>query len=147
MAGLTFPEASEQVLTYLKAAVPLGLWAVTRYDGTDQMYLSVHDDAYGAKAGDRGNWNESLCQFMVTGAAPRVAPDVTTVPQYAAAAGFQADGQPLHRAVHLVEVVEVGAVVVAARRLRRMGLERCQKADAGFTPGLVDGDVPGGDLG
>lgn len=71
------------VVDYLKAEVPLGYWAVTRYDGTDQLYLEVRDDSYGTAAGDSHPWSESFCQHMVEGRGPQVAPDAMAVPAYA----------------------------------------------------------------
>ena len=83
--AMPFEAACEAVVSYLKAAVPLGYWAVTRYDGTDQLYLAVEDDAYGRSAGDSHRWSDSLCQFSVSGEAPEIAPDAMAIPQYAGA--------------------------------------------------------------
>ena len=83
--SMPFEVACEAVVSYLKAAIPLGYWAVTRYDGTDQLYLAVEDDAYGRHAGDSHRWSDSMCQFSVKGEAPEIAPDAMSVPQYAGA--------------------------------------------------------------
>lgn len=82
---MSFDEASRLVVDYLKAEVPLGYWAVTRHDGTDQLYLEVRDDSYGTAAGDAHAWSDSFCQYMVDGRAPQVAPDAMAVPAYASA--------------------------------------------------------------
>jgi diguanylate cyclase len=79
-----FEAACAAVLDYLKTAVPMGYWSVSRYDGERQLYLQVRDDVYGTKAGDSHAWSDSFCQFMVQGSPP-VAPDAQAIPEYAAA--------------------------------------------------------------
>lgn len=81
----TFGEASDIVIAYLQAAVPLSFWSVTRYEGDAQVYLAVHDSAYGLRPGDSCAWSDSMCQFMVDGVAPVIAPDVERQPHYATA--------------------------------------------------------------
>jgi diguanylate cyclase len=80
----SFDQACAAVVDFLKDAVPLGYWSVSRYDGERQLYLQVRDDAYGLAAGDSHDWDGSLCRRMVAGG-PRVAPDAMAVPEYAAA--------------------------------------------------------------
>lgn len=81
---MSFDEACVLAVAYLKDMIPLRFWAVSRYEGDDrQVYVCVQDDAYGITAGDSHAWSDSLCQHMVTGAAPQIAPDVMAVPQYA----------------------------------------------------------------
>jgi diguanylate cyclase (GGDEF)-like protein len=82
--AMSFDQASQAVVAYLKEAVPLGLWSVTRYDGTDQVYLAVADDAYGMGPGATVPWSDTFCREMVAGA-PQFAPDAMAVPEYAAA--------------------------------------------------------------
>lgn len=84
--GMDFQEASASVVDYLKVVMPLGFWAVTRFDDTDQLYLEVRDDAYGLAPGDGCPWSDSFCQHMVRGTAPQIAPDAMADPVYAAAA-------------------------------------------------------------
>jgi diguanylate cyclase len=100
----TFDQASALVIEYLRTAVPLGFWSVTRFDGQRQLYLSVADSVYGKSPGGSHAWSDSMCQFMVTGSAPSIAPDVEDVPAYATA-GVRDDipigayvGLPLTRA-------------------------------------------------
>ncbi|WP_432545674.1 GAF domain-containing protein [Kineococcus sp. SYSU DK004] len=81
-APLTFERACAQVLDHLQRTVPLGYWAITRFDGERQVYLQVRDTAYGTAPGGSHPWEDSLCRRMVEGA-PRVAPDVAAVPGYA----------------------------------------------------------------
>lgn len=78
-----FDEASAIVVDFLKEHIPLGYWAVTRYDGYRQLYLEVRDDVYGAGPGGSHPWSGSFCVRMVAGEGPRVAPDVSAVSAYA----------------------------------------------------------------
>ena len=82
---MSFEQASDAVVSYLKEKVPLGFWSVSEYRDGRQVYLSVQDDAYGKVAGDSHAWSDSFCQYMVTGQTPQIAPDAMAVPQYAAA--------------------------------------------------------------
>ena len=82
-AEMSFDDASALVVDYLKQAVPLGYWAVTRYDGERQLYLEVRDDAYGLQAGDSHPWEDTFCCRMHGGRGPQIAPDAMAVPAYA----------------------------------------------------------------
>jgi PAS domain S-box-containing protein len=82
-ALLPFEEASEEVIDFLAQTVPMAFWSVTRVVDGRQVYLSVRDDAYGKVAGDSVAWSESMCQHMVAGTAPAIAPDAMAVPEYA----------------------------------------------------------------
>lgn len=84
-AAMAFDEASALVVDYLKSVLPMGFWAVTRYDGENQLYLEVRDDAYGRVAGDSHRWEDSFCVNMVSGATPSIAPDAMAVTEYASA--------------------------------------------------------------
>ncbi|MEX1178946.1 MAG: sensor domain-containing diguanylate cyclase [Nitriliruptor sp.] len=70
-------------MAFLEHHVPLGFWSVSRYDGERQVHLTVADHAYGLGPGASVPWSESLCERMVAGAGPRIAPDAETVPAYA----------------------------------------------------------------
>jgi len=83
--GMGFEEASAAVVDYLKSVLPMGFWAVTRYDGERQLYLEVRDDAYGLGPGGSHLWEDSFCTNMVTGKTPQIAPDAMSIPEYAAA--------------------------------------------------------------
>jgi PAS domain S-box-containing protein len=83
---MPFEEACEQVVTYLKQAMPMASWSVTRMIDGRQTHLSVQDDAYGRVAGDSTDWSGSLCRHMVAGTGPAIAPDAMAVPEYADAA-------------------------------------------------------------
>jgi diguanylate cyclase (GGDEF)-like protein len=78
-----FDEASQAVVAYLTDAVPLGMWAVTRYDGEQQVYLTVGGGSPGLSAGDGVPWEQTLCQHSVAGVAPPVIADAGADPHYA----------------------------------------------------------------
>lgn len=83
--GLRFDQASELVVAYLKTAVPMGFWSVTRYDGERQVYLTIDDSSYGLDAGGSHPWTDSMCQYTMAGRIPVIAPDVDAVPLYRSA--------------------------------------------------------------
>lgn len=70
-AEMSFDDASALVVDYLKQAVPLGYWGVTRFDGERQLYLEVRDDVYGLNAGDSRPWADTFCSLMHEGRADR----------------------------------------------------------------------------
>lgn len=83
----SFDQASELVLQYLRKEIPLGTWAVTRITGDRQMFLSVDSDGYyPIVAGGSTPLVDTMCRWMVSGTTPRIAPDVSAVPQYKASA-------------------------------------------------------------
>ncbi|WP_100499569.1 two-component system sensor histidine kinase NtrB [Geodermatophilus chilensis] len=86
---MSFDEASAAVVSFLKGAVPMGFWSISRVGEGRQTYLTVEDDAYGLGVGDGGAWSESLCQRMVSGEAPQIAPEAMAVPAYASAEAAQ----------------------------------------------------------
>lgn len=79
----TFDIASSQVVEYLTAVIPMGLWAVTRVVDRRQIMLEVRDNFYGLGAGAEIAFADSPCHAMVSGAAPQIAPDAMAVPAYA----------------------------------------------------------------
>lgn len=86
---MKFEQASAAVVDYLKQAVPMGYWAVSRYDGASQVFLTVRDDVYGLGVGMAVPWEHTMCQYSTTGEAPNIAPDRMLVPHYAGAAGAE----------------------------------------------------------
>src|ERR1700712_717807 len=78
-----FDVASSQVLEYLSAVVPMGLWAVTRVVDGRQVMLVTKDSAYGFGPGAEIAFTDSPCWAMAAGSAPRIAPDVADVAAYA----------------------------------------------------------------
>jgi diguanylate cyclase (GGDEF)-like protein len=81
-----FDQACDLVVDHLTRIAPMGLWAVTRVHGGEQTFLTARGDAYPLATGAVVPYAASFCRSMVGGAAPRIAPDVTAVPEYAAAA-------------------------------------------------------------
>ncbi|MGN6600565.1 MAG: hypothetical protein ACTHMW_14950 [Actinomycetes bacterium] len=101
-AAMSFAAASQVVLDYLVAHVPLGYWAITRVADGRQSYLSLGDNVYDLQRGGSHAWQDSFCRYMADGTAPSVAPDAQSVPVYAAA-GVNASlqigayaGAPIH---------------------------------------------------
>ena len=81
-----FDTACELVVRYLSDVAPMGIWAVTRIASGRQVVLATDGDAYPITHGAEVDYAGSMCRWMVSGTAPRIAPDVSAVPEYAAAA-------------------------------------------------------------
>jgi diguanylate cyclase (GGDEF)-like protein len=81
-----FDTASALVIEHLNRTVPLGLWAVTRVVDGRQILLTVDSPGYDIEAGTEVPYAASFCRSMVSGRAPQIAPDVSQVAEYAAAA-------------------------------------------------------------
>ncbi len=81
-----FDTASTLVIEHLNRTLPLGLWAVTRVVDGRQILLTVGAPGYSIEAGTEVPYAASFCRSMVSGRAPQIAPDVSQVPEYAAAA-------------------------------------------------------------
>ena len=84
----SFDAACALVIEHMSRVAPLGLWAVTRVVDGRQLVLASSGDAYPVEDGDEFAFCETPCSAMVSGAAPRTAPDVARVPEYAAVACF-----------------------------------------------------------
>ncbi len=82
----TFDAACTLVVEHLARTIPMGMWAVTRIVAGRQLFLTVDSAEYPVVAGAEFPYASSMCRSMVSGAAPRIAPDVGAVPEYAAAA-------------------------------------------------------------
>ena len=80
-----FDSAAGAVLELLHKRVGLSLWMMTRTEGEDWIVLQAEDHGYGVQKGAVFQWAESLCSQMVLGLGPCVAPNVASVPAYAAA--------------------------------------------------------------
>ena len=81
-----FDRACDLVVDHLTRIAPMGLWAVTRVHRGDQTFLTVRGEAYPLSAGVVVPYAASFCRAMASGVGPRIAPDVSAVPEYAAAA-------------------------------------------------------------
>lgn len=83
--GTLFETVSRQVVSYLSDAIPMGMWAVSRYDGSDQVYLHVADSGYGHEPGHTVPWEDTFCMRMASGDAPQIAPDAMSEEVFAKA--------------------------------------------------------------
>lgn len=83
LAARDFQEASELVLQYLQASLPLSFWSVTRVENGRQTYLYLDpENGYGLTTGGSHPWEASYCVHMAAGTTPAVALDAQSVPQY-----------------------------------------------------------------
>lgn len=80
-----FETAGRAVLAFLHRQFGFGLWMITRTEGNDWIVLQTEDHGYGVKPGTVFNWADSFCSEMVQGNGPRIAPDSSQIPAYAAA--------------------------------------------------------------
>ncbi|BEP15308.1 hypothetical protein acdb102_36190 [Acidothermaceae bacterium B102] len=84
LPSMSFDDACRAVVDYLSAAIPMGVWMVTRREGSRQIYLCSKDSQEGYLPGAEAPWDYGFCSAMVAGA-PHVAPDISVVPEYASA--------------------------------------------------------------
>lgn len=82
---MTFEQAAEATLTYLRASVPMAFWSVTRRENDRQTYQYLGANDYGLLRGQSHPWEDSFCVHMSAGRGPMVAPDAQAVPVYAGA--------------------------------------------------------------
>lgn len=80
---LSFNDACDQVTSYLKRLVPMGLWSVTQIKDGYQVYLHVRDEVYGKTAGFAVPLEDTFCQHVLAGVGPQLAPDAMAVKLYA----------------------------------------------------------------
>lgn len=80
-----FESASQAVLGFLQGHIDMGLWMMTRTEGSDWIVLQANDRAYGIQDGDVFQWADSFCSHMAEGEGPRVAPASADVLVYAEA--------------------------------------------------------------
>jgi diguanylate cyclase len=80
-----FEHAGRAVLDFLHRRFGFALWMLTRVEGNDWIILQSEDHGYGVKPGRVFRWSDTVCHEMVRGAGPRIAPDTSVVPAYAAA--------------------------------------------------------------
>lgn len=80
-----FDSAGRAVLAFLHARLGMGLWMITRVEGSDWIVLQSEDHGYGVAPGTVLHWADSFCAAMVRDEGPRVAPDSDQVTAYAEA--------------------------------------------------------------
>ena len=83
---MTFEQAAQETLRYLRENVPMAFWSVTRVENGRQTYQYLQDNEYGLQQGQSHPWQDSFCIHMAAGRGPMVAPDAQAVPAYAGAA-------------------------------------------------------------
>jgi diguanylate cyclase len=76
---------AHELLDLLAAEADMGLWMLTRCQGSDWVPLVVHDRDYGVARGTVLGWSESICSRMVACDGPRVVPDLAQVESYGVA--------------------------------------------------------------
>ncbi|MCC6074580.1 sensor domain-containing diguanylate cyclase [Pseudomonas sp. GCM10022188] len=81
-----FEASARAVMAFLRERLGFDLWMVTRVEGDEGLVLLADDRGYGIAPGTPFQWSDSYCAQMVRGNGPHIAPDVTQVPAYAAAA-------------------------------------------------------------
>ncbi|WP_432570188.1 GGDEF domain-containing protein [Kineococcus sp. SYSU DK005] len=89
--GIAFPDflsAARATLARLHADSGLQLWMITRVVGDEQLVLLTHGHRgpLNAAPGQARAWQSSLCQAMVAGGGPSIAPNTAQVGAYAQAA-------------------------------------------------------------
>ncbi len=93
------PQAAAAVLADLRRAVGFRFWAVTRLTGQTYVIVATAPGGFPAEPGEQLGWTETLCRQVLQGPAPRIAPDVSTV--------------PAHRGLPLVRQWGIGAYLSA----------------------------------
>ena len=81
-----FESSARAVMAFLRQRLGFDLWMVTRVEGDEGLVLLADDQGYGIAPGTRFRWSHSYCAQMLRGNGPHIAPDVSRVPAYAAAA-------------------------------------------------------------
>jgi diguanylate cyclase (GGDEF)-like protein len=79
-----FERTGRAVLEFLRRRLGFRLWMITRTRGDDMIILQAEDHGYGIVPGTILRWADSLCFEMMQGHGPRIAPDASVVPAYAA---------------------------------------------------------------
>ena len=67
-----FDDASRSVVSYLDEYLPLALWSITRFDGSNQIFLTVSPNPLHIEVGETRAWPNTMCSEVVLGNAPPV---------------------------------------------------------------------------
>src|SRR5262245_48517898 len=78
-----FESASRSVLQFMHKRLGFSFCMVTRNQGEQGMILRAEDHEYGFGEGSVYPWADSFCSRMISGRAPRVAPQAMQIPAYA----------------------------------------------------------------
>ena len=81
-----FAEAAQEVVEFLREAVPSSSWMVSRMRNGRYIILDVAGLEQEIAVGDSEPAEGTLCMQMVSGLGPNIAPDVELIPAYAAIA-------------------------------------------------------------
>lgn len=77
-----FEEAAQAILTTLQDRLGFGLWLVARTVGDDWIVLQVRDRTYDIGEQTVLHWPDTLCQRMVEGEGPQIAPNTQDIAIY-----------------------------------------------------------------
>ena len=97
-----FEKSGRAVLSFLHRRLDFDLLMVTRTEGNDWIVLQSEDHGYDVNPGKVFRWADSLCNEMMKGNGPNIAPSIDSIPAYAAAGIAQQMpiksyvGMPLH---------------------------------------------------
>jgi diguanylate cyclase len=80
-----FSSAARGALCYLRSRFGFDLWMITRTEGEYAIVLEAVGERHSVAQYSRFKWADSFCARMVTGDAPRIAPDSAAIPAYTTA--------------------------------------------------------------
>ncbi len=88
--GRRLDAVSRLVVDYLRSVSSLDLWAVTRVAQGSELFLTATAPTAGIPllVGDSVPFSQTMCRQMISGAGPRVAPDVRAVQAFQAWVAF-----------------------------------------------------------
>src|SRR4051794_37362934 len=75
-------EAAGEVMRQLCRELGFRLWALTRVSGSTYTVLTTGGEGFPAGPGEQFRWVDTLCHRVIDEGAPRITPDVSTVPAF-----------------------------------------------------------------
>lgn len=75
-----FDQASRSIVSYLDDHLPFALWSITRFDGANQIFLTVSPNPLHIEVGETRVWQNTMCSEVVCGNAPPVSSNRELVP-------------------------------------------------------------------
>ncbi|MEV3976624.1 GAF domain-containing protein, partial [Streptomyces sp. NPDC050698] len=75
-----FDQASRSIVSYLDDHLPFALWSITRFDGANQIFLTVSPNPLHIEVGETRVWQNTMCSEVVCGNAPPVSTNRELVP-------------------------------------------------------------------
>jgi diguanylate cyclase len=82
---MTFDQAARAVIAFLNERWSWGFWSIGRVSDGHQTHMFMEDNVFGLESGTQVPLEATICMRMLAGEGPNVAPDVQSVPAYAAA--------------------------------------------------------------